>query len=41
MEQVKEKIRGVDSQLEDLHRQETALQRSIATKSEHKKLAVF
>lgn len=41
VEQVKEKIRGVDSQLEDLHRQESALQRSIATKSERKKLAVF
>lgn len=39
--QAKEKLASVDSQLEQLHRQEKSLEKSIETKSERKKLSVF
>ena len=41
MEQVKEKLRSVESQLQSLQSQEASVQKNISNKSEQKKLAVF
>ena len=41
MEQVKEKLQAVESQLEQLQRQERTIERDIAAKSDKRKLSVF
>lgn len=39
--QVREKLAGVDTKLEQMIRQERSLENNITTKSERKKLAIF
>ena len=41
IDQVKEKLASVDSQLVQLQREEKTLERNITTKSEQKKLSIF